>query len=51
MSKLKVQMKPKAQSEKCVIFDFLADGKTLTFCHLSFIGHLDIKYFYRILIF
>jgi hypothetical protein len=38
MSKLKVQMKFKAQSRKHKIFDFLVEGKNLlTFSHLSFI--------------
>ncbi len=38
MSKFKVQIKSKAQSEKNIIFDFLFEEKdVLTFSHLNFI--------------
>ena len=38
MTKLKVQMKSKAQSEKWLILDFVVKGKNiLTLSHLSFI--------------
>jgi hypothetical protein len=38
MTKLKVQMKSKAQSEKRLILDFVVKGKDiLTLSHLSFI--------------